>query len=1211
MKKFIAGLGIALLASGTLLGDIEAVRKKFTEPSDEAKLQVWFHWVGGYVTKKGITADLEAMKRAGVGAAHIFYPDMARMPQGPVPYSDEWFEIFRHTAEEAARCGIKLGIHNCGGWSSSGGPWIKPENSMKVITSSEILVDSDKPVKLAMPPHTHNFYRDVAVVAFPVEPEDKPSKVTSSPALEGVEKIFESGNADAVSLFKSVDENPSITIEYPREIKAPATLRMRFAHNNIHVKGTIEASADGKKYVKAGSFNIITWGNSLPGIQSETLSQLPAGARFFRITFKYNWGRKLLPQKLLSMEITSRNIVEKLSSKTGETTGFAYIAPFDRKGKNRPGIRPEDVIDLTGKLSADGTLNWKRPDKRQYIVLRIGYSSTGQKNHPALPEATGLECDKLSRRGLDAHWPNTMGKFIALAKPYGSLKYGIIDSYEVGGQNWTEGFEEDFARRRGYDFKKFYPALAGYAVEDSVKTAQFLFDWSQTVSDLFAENYYGYFRELCNKNGLLCIIEPYNGPYDGFQIGKCADIPTAEFWIRINSNQRLPPLVRSLGNVFGRRVVAAEAFTTWPADGRWQVTPAQFKEYGENGWIQGINQLVLHSYVHQPFVNVKPGASLGDHGTQFNRNSTWWDDATIWTDYVRRGQSLLQAGKPIRDLVIFPGDGTPNNTAPSLKLFDSDWTYDYCNADALQNHLKFKDGKLTASDFASYQALILTNATPYLTVKSLKTIKKLLEQGAKISGTRPVGTPCYTDDPVEYETLVKELWDSGKIKKFWSVMDAVEYLKLTPFFTADRRGLKSLPRMIDGCTVIFVRNTLDQNYSGNIRVKCVSADPEIWDPSNGKMEKVPVFEIQNNTTVMPLELAPHGSCFLVFDPAAKARPGEPRVIRGTDEQSKKDKHVFKLVKAMYRQSRDPIGSGKDVSKYVSEFFDRGENFVAGHKALKFPDPYPKATPLMRGTPARAMDLEYTVDGRPVKKTALENELVFLSGTVPSSPVKLTRENGRVTAEFVSPGEVDVVVSGRPEPLKLKCEKLPEELNLDQDWQLRFVKGKGAPAGVFKFPRLMSWSEHENKDIAYFSGSAEYTREFSPLPGTVGKNFRNILDLGEVRDIVHVELNGKDLGFLWRKPFSIDVTGVLKDGKNTLKLTVTNTWPNRMIGDERNNIKVAKTGYFPNWVLEDKPDSGNGRYTWSNFRGWKAQENLLPAGLLGPVRLLTREIIEIK
>ena len=145
----------------------------FRSPPDSAKPQTWYHLMNGNVTKEGITRDFEEIAKAGLGGVQIF--DVGcDIPPGDVRFgSCEWFEVLRHAHNEAKRLGLKLGIHNCSGWSCSGGPWVRPADAMKVTMHSETVVTG--PVRFSRRLHRirkdNGFYADIAVLAYPtIEP---------------------------------------------------------------------------------------------------------------------------------------------------------------------------------------------------------------------------------------------------------------------------------------------------------------------------------------------------------------------------------------------------------------------------------------------------------------------------------------------------------------------------------------------------------------------------------------------------------------------------------------------------------------------------------------------------------------------------------------------------------------------------------------------------------------------------------------------------------------------------------------------------------------------------------------------------------------------------------------------------------------------------------------------------------------------------------
>jgi hypothetical protein len=150
-----------------------------------------------------------------------------------------------------------------------------------------------------------------------------------------------------------------------------------------------------------------------------------------------------------------------------------------------------------------------------------------------------------------------------------------------------------------------------------------------------------------------------------------------------------------------------------------------------------------------------------------------------------------------------------------------------------------------------------------------------------------------------------------------------------------------------------------------------------------------------------------------------------------------------------------------------------------------------------------------------------------------------------------------------------------------NWTVRFQEGRGAPQSA-TFTQLSSWSEHSDTGIKYFSGTASYTNNFT-VP-SLAKNARYVIDLGDVKNIAEVVVNGQNIGTVWKKPFRVDITEALKKGQNTLEVKVTNVWVNRLIGDAQPGV--------------------TNKITFTTMPFYQADAKLLPSGLLGPVKVVS-------
>ena len=194
-------------------------------------------------------------------------------------------------------------------------------------------------------------------------------------------------------------------------------------------------------------------------------------------------------------------------------------------------------------------------------------------------------------------------------------------------------------------------------------------------------------------------------------------------------------------------------------------------------------------------------------------------------------------------------------------------------------------------------------------------------------------------------------------------------------------------------------------------------------------------------------------------------------------------------------------------------------------------------------------------------------------------VSYTQRNGRtdVTLNLVPDDAVFVVFSGKAEkefisPSVVKKSEMP----LEGTWAVQFQEKRGAPASA-EFSTLGSYTDSSDTSIKYFSGIASYTKSFEAQPGE-----KTVLDLGRVADLAEVYVNGEYCGAAWKEPYLVDISKAVKSGSNSLEVKVANVWVNRLIGDEQPNAT---------------------RIGWTDAQGFNGQEPLLPAGLLGPVKII--------
>ena len=333
----------------------------------------------------------------------------------------------------------------------------------------------------------------------------------------------------------------------------------------------------------------------------------------------------------------------------------------------------------------DGKLAWDVP-QGNWTILRIGYTPTGRENHPSPKAGVGLECDKLSKEGVRAAFDGFIGRLVAknrdLAGAGKTLISTHVDSWEVGSQNWTPRMQQEFQRRRGYDLRKFMPVITGRVVDSVEVSERFLWDLRRTVADLIRENYAAELRRLASQHGLRLSIEAYPAPVDDISYGGQCDEPMATI---TNPPSRLS--MPSAAHIYGKHVVPAEAFTEGNQE-KWQDHPATLKGKADGALCDGINRLVFHRYAMQPWLDRKPGMTMGPWGLHYERTQTWWELSRPWHEYLARCQFLLQQGLFVADICCLQSENVmtfepPASVQPAKSRQRSGYNFDGCPSDAL------------------------------------------------------------------------------------------------------------------------------------------------------------------------------------------------------------------------------------------------------------------------------------------------------------------------------------------------------------------------------------------------------------------------------------------------------------------------------------------------------------------------------------------------
>lgn len=771
-------------------------------------------------------------------------------------------------------------------------------------------------------------------------------------------------------------------------------------------------------------------------------------------------------------------------------------------------IAAGDVLDISAKMSADGTLEWEAPAGR-WKVLRFGYTVF----HKTAP-------DFFDRRAIDRHLGQSVGKMLPAFREYVGTTWTHMhmDSYEVGAQSWTAQFLCEFQARRGYDMTPWMPVLAGCVVDSQSLSDRFLHDYRRTISDLYIDHFFKPYASYLKEMGLELSSEAAYGwasPIaDGLRIFECTDLPMGEFWhpqrhpvtgqwcsvqfavhkldpADTRSHRAIPyglglnsvRMASSASHIYGKSYSRAESFTSYLKEG-YDLCNAPFslKETVDRAFCDGLGGVVLHCYIGQTGGDDKPGDIWGGVGLQFTRNITWWNQANAFTKYLSRCQVLLRQGKFVADFAYWTGDTIPyecpDRTAMRPAL-PSGCNADLVNTDVLMNRMTVKDGRLVLPDGVSYRYLVLPPTRQTVEPASLRRIRDLVEGGATVVlGPRPVSAAGLSNHPQcddEVKALADVLWSAagslesgqrsiGKGRVVWG-WELAALLKDDGFpqdVEVDGKGALSPFEWIHYRAgereIYFLSNQTDTEKIADLSFRVIGKQPELWDPVCGTQRVLSQFSVQKDHTVVPLHFAAKQSFFLVFSPEAKPQS------------------------------------------------DSARNFPALKKVME------------------------------------------LSG----------------------------------------------------DWEVSFDSKWGGP-GKTVFSTLQDWTTRLEVGIKYYSGTATYRKAFDLPDNFAAGHSRSpvYLDLGVVKDLAEVRLNGKPLGVVWTAPWCVDISGVLNAKGNLVEILVVNQWPNRMIGDLMLPLekRIAKA------TIKGAQSFAQTTLT--------SEDSLVPSGLLGPVTIQVNSAIEGK
>jgi len=1141
------------------------LRSAFAHPPDSARPWVYWFWLNGNITREGITADLEAMKRAGIGGVLIMEVDQG-IPAGPVDFmGGEWRALFHHVLSEAARLGLEVNMNNDAGWNGSGGPWIKPEESMQKVVFSETTVEGPKRFEgpLPLPETVAGYYRDIAVQAFPAPGSFRIENIQ-------VKACYQTG----FIMPGPIGETPDGAAINPASL----------------IDLTDKMDTDGRIAwdVPAGPWTILRIGHTSTGVENAPSPKTGRGLEC----------DKLAPE---GIEAQFDGMMKKLIADAGPLAGKALVATHIDSWEN-------------------GAQNWTAR-MREAFRERRGYDLL-----PFLPVFSGRVVGSLeqSERFLwdlrqtvsDLVVENYAGRLRELAR-----KHGMRLTIEAYGGPCDD---MPYAGRADEPMSEFW--IGGGALGACKEMASAAHTWGRIIHG--AESFTADDSERWQQHPAtmkplgdlaFCLgvnrfvfhryaLQPWRDRRPGMTMG-----PWGVHYERTQTWWEMAPAwheyLARCQHMLRQGLFVADICYLQP-----EAAPQGYQEHHRNGY--DFDNIGADALIER--MSVKEGRLMLPDGMSY-RLLVLPDVRVMTPRLLRKIGELVEAGatvagpKPLKSPSLMD---YPKCDEEVKRMADAIWGD--CDGGTVKEHA-FGKGRViwgimpeeilrqsgVKPDFGSWVRLNsihrATDDTDIYFVANPKPHAVAATCSFRVQGKRP------------------ELWwpETGRIEPaaLWAEKDGLTNVTLPlepsgsvfvmfrekaegdPAVAVARNG-ETLQSALEAAPKITVTRAVygvpgDPQRSRDARdgvQKLVDAGESHFKVSRLAEEGDPAF---GTLKTLEVEYTANGRTFT-------AKGNDPDVVHLTADSTR-----IIVDKAIYGVIGDAART-RDVREKLQHLLDTGESSFLVAAMAQGDDPAVNVV--------KTLLLEYTIDGKRYSTSGNDGTTLVLyepPGAGRTVNVQCGAD-GATTLEAFQPGSYEVrTASGKT--FRADVADPPEPFDLSANWVVRFPPNWGAPEQV-ALDVLASLSEHPDPGVRYFSGVATYTKTFDAPEALPGANRRIYLDLGNVQVMAQVRLNGEDLGILWKPPFRLDVTDRLKPSGNLLEVSVANLWINRMIGDEQrpedsDRHPEGTLKAWPQWLGEDQP-SPTGRFTFTTWRLWKKDAPLRESGLIGPVALQAAEVVSL-
>ncbi|MDR3228125.1 MAG: hypothetical protein LBT53_01750, partial [Puniceicoccales bacterium] len=786
-------------------------------------------------------------------------------------------------------------------------------------------------------------FQDFKVLAFPIGPQHK-----NLLATPGAQVTLSNPNPTAAKFpLRLSGKRSELTVKLP----APAPAQGLLIHLNrgfrsnveIHVRNTAADGANAKfRTLKAFAID-----RTDSGLSRGYNPDAPVAISFPEVTgneYRLVFQGTAQNSTLVRVAIQHAPVVERFSEKIFAKMYNSFAPPWraflwQQSSVNKTLSIPENkVLDISDKLAADGTLTWEVP-AGEWVILRTGMVPTGLTNSPSPKGGDGPEVDKMSYKYTSQHFEAFIGEILRRvpAEDRKTLKVNVMDSYEKGGQNITDDFVKIFKERYGYDPTPYFPTYYGYSVGSPELSDRFLWDMRRLVADRISSQYVKAMADKAHANGMTTWLENYGTwgfPGEFLQYGGQSDEVGGEFWMGGLSGIGIPEnrCATSCAHTYGKPKVWAEAFTS--GDGHFSKTPTSLKNRGDRAFGEGINSYILHVNIQQDANNSFPGHTAW-YNTEFNRKNTWFSQIDLFTTYIRRCGFLLSRGVDVADVAYYIGEDAPKMGGEEHPKCPRGRHHDFINAEVLlQDATVNAAGEITLPHGTTYSVLVLPPQAE-IRPEVLRKIEQLVADGATVLGFPFARSPSMENYPAadaEVRALSKKLWGEnanavtrtkgiqeslsntpdgvtppvfptvspsvrqygkGKVYINTSLEKIFEDKKLAvDVWFNDKDPLTySHRRTPDGVEIFFIANTSNKTVEATPEFRVTGLLPELWEPVSGAQKLLPTFMPCKQTTVVPLQLAPNESVFVVF----RKKGNKPRADRDLAANYRNAKRISEIT----------------------------------------------------------------------------------------------------------------------------------------------------------------------------------------------------------------------------------------------------------------------------------------------------------------------------